>query len=70
LRSDRTRTMLPGPTISTSFSCQLSNTLIACPLPSPAPTLECICERPDGCGLRAREDATEVWEECAMPLYL
>lgn len=29
LLSDMTRTMLPGPAISTSFSCQLSSTLIA-----------------------------------------
>merc|ERR1712072_398898 len=34
LLSDMTRTMLPGPTISTSFSCQLKNTLIACPPPT------------------------------------
>lgn len=37
LRSVITRTMLPLPAISTSFSCQLSSTLIACPPPSPPP---------------------------------
>ena len=71
LRSDITRTMLPGPAISTSFSCQLSSTLMAWPLPSPPPTREWIWEKPVDCGDRTfeeeAEDGCEVW---AMPLYL
>lgn len=45
-----TRTMLPGPAISISFSCQLSSTLIACPPPSPV-LRDCICEKPVACGV-------------------
>ena len=48
-RSVITLTMQPAPAISTSFSCQLSKTLIACPPPSPPP-LECIWENPVDCG--------------------
>jgi len=60
-----TRTMLPGPAISTSFSCQLNSTLIACPPPSPV-LRECICEKPVACGVMFLvEDAGVV---CAMPL--
>jgi hypothetical protein len=36
LRSHITLTIPPTPTISVSFSCQLSKTLIACPDPAPA----------------------------------
>lgn len=69
LRSDMTLTMLPGPAISTSFSCQLSRTLIACPPPSPPPR-ECICENPVDCGDIERVEADEGCEVWDMPLYL
>ena len=69
LRSVMTLTIQPAPAISTSFSCQLSSTLIACPPPSPPP-LECIWEKPVGCGDRARVEAEEGWELCDIPLYL
>lgn len=61
--------MQPAPAISTNFSCQLSNTLIACPPPSPPP-LECIWENPVGCGESARVEAEECGELCDIPLYL
>jgi hypothetical protein len=61
------------PAISTSFSCQLSRTLIACPPPSPPPReIEWICEKPVAWGEMVRE-AAEVEGEggvCDMPLYL
>ena len=69
LRSVITLTILPAPAISTSFSCQLSSTLIACPPPSPPP-LELICEKPVDCGVIARVEAGEVCELWDMPLYL
>lgn len=69
LRSDMTLMILPGPAISTNFSCQLSKTLIAWPPPSPPP-LECICEKPVGCGDIERVEADEGCELWDMPLYL
>ena len=69
LRSLITRTILPGPTISTNFSCQLSSTLIACPPPSPGP-LDEICENPVPCGDSFFDEAAVGCEPCDMPLYL
>ena len=69
LRSLITRTILPGPTISTSFSCQLRSTLIACPPPSPGP-LDDICEKPVPCGDSFFDEAAVGCEPCDMPLYL
>ena len=68
-RSDMTRTILPAPTISTNFSCQLRRTLMACPPPSPA-LRECIWEKPVGCGESPRVEAEGVCEVCDIPLYL
>jgi len=62
-----TLTIHPAPAISTTFSCQLSSTLIACPPPSPPP-LEPICENPVGCGVIARVEAEVGWEVWDMPL--
>lgn len=64
-----TRTILPFPAISTSFSCQLRSTLIACPPPSPPP-LEWTCENPVDWGESERIDVEVGWELCDMPLYL
>jgi hypothetical protein len=69
LRSVITLTILPGPAISINFSCQLSNTLIACPPPSPPPR-ECICEKPVAWGEMFFVFADVGCELCAMPLYL
>ena len=69
LRSVITRTIDPAPAISTSFSCQLSSTLIACPPPSPPP-LDCICENPP-VAWGVRDDRPELGcEVCDIPLYL
>lgn len=69
LRSVITLTTLPNPAISTHFSCQLNNTLIAWPPPSPPPR-ECTCEKPVGCGDMVRKEAEVDCEEWDMPLYL
>ena len=53
------RTILPAPAISTSFSCQLSKTLMACPPPSPA-LRDWICEKPVCCGESPRDEAEVV----------
>lgn len=76
-RSVITLTTLPAPAISTTFSCQLSSTLIACPLLSvPDPIfLPPICEKPVDCGVMLGlpgdgvEEVAAVWE-ADMPLYL
>ena len=69
LRSVMTRTIDPVPAISTSFSCQLSSTLMACPPPSPPP-LDCICENPP-VAWGVIEDRPELgWDVCDIPLYL
>lgn len=68
LRSVITLTTLPNPAISTHFSCQLNNTLIAWPPPSPPPR-ECTCENPVGCGDMVRKEAEVDCEEWDMPLY-
>ncbi len=64
-----TRTMLPFPAISTSFSCQLRSTLMACPPPSPL-ALGWICENPVDWGESERIEVAVCWEVCDMPLYL
>lgn len=64
-----TLTILPGPAISTNFSCQLSRTLIDWPPPSPPP-LEWICEKPVVCGVNGLVDALEDCDVWDMPLYL
>jgi hypothetical protein len=67
----------PRPATSTTFSCQLSKTLIAAPLLSfCAPGLPPICEKPVLWGVRldparfAGVDEEEGEDEDAMPLYL
>jgi hypothetical protein len=88
LRSDITRTILPGPASSTSyvdcqhldtndhtflrtFSCQLRNTLMACPPPSAPPKfLPPACEKPLACGVTfLLWFAAGCDVPCAMPLY-
>lgn len=73
LRSVIVLTTDPAPAISTTFSCQLNSTLIACPPPSPPPR-ECICENPVVCGDMDERGVELVWlagaGECDMPLYL
>ena len=68
LRSDMTRTMLPCPAISTTFSCQLSSTLMAWAPPSPPPMRGWTCEKPVGWGETALADGAVG--ATAMPLYL
>ena len=63
LRSVITLTIHPIPATSTNFSCQLNNTLIACPPPSPPPTLPPICENPVACGVSERDPPAEPAEE-------
>lgn len=65
------RTIEPYPAISTSFSCQLSNTLIWWPVPSPPKFRDCICEKPVLCGERCCFDGVDPPEDRVdMPLYL
>lgn len=61
----RPRAMVKGATKLT-FSCQLSNTLMAWPPPSPPPRLW-ICEKPVGWGVMLRV-VLPVGFDCAMPL--
>jgi hypothetical protein len=61
----------PSPATSTTFSCQLSSTLIAAPLFSPpAPGRPDIWLKPPDSGAAARGELTEGVEELAIPLYL
>lgn len=56
----------PRPATSTTFSCQLNNTLMEPPSPPPRPR-PWICENPVACGVTA---LFELGVVCAMPLYL
>src|SRR3979411_1112892 len=69
----------PNPATSTTFSCQLSRTLMAAPLDSPPPGLGACCEKPVDCGVNEEPGRPKV--ECRvgvvvlgddepMPLYL
>jgi hypothetical protein len=69
----------PNPATSTTFSCQLSRTLMAAPLDSPPPGLGACCEKPVDCGVSEEEGRPKVdcrWrdvvlgDEELMPLYL
>ena len=75
LQSVIVRPTHPRPATSTTFSCQLSNTLIADPLFSFAgPGLPPICEKPLsvlwGVSVEPRLSLPGAPEEAAMPLYL
>lgn len=68
-RSVITLTTDPVPAISTTFSCQLNNTLIICPPPSPPPKdRPPTCEKPVSCGETPDLEAEGV--VCDIPLYL
>lgn len=70
-----TRPIQPSPAISTTFSCQLKNTLIAAPLESLPPGRGACCEKPVDWGVN-EEPRPVGWRELevlpeedeAMPL--
>jgi len=52
--------MQPNPATSTTFSCQLSSTLMAAPLDSPPPGRGACCEKPVDCGVSEEPDRPKV----------